>query len=78
VAVAIGAMAAISVAIYLGLVARGNHWPLYVLAVAAAPLALLAAAQGIQAVVSLGRGGAGNVEPRRDGGNAKGKMKNAE
>jgi hypothetical protein len=55
VAVVVGAMAAISVAIYLGLVARGNAWPLYVLAVASAPLALLAVVQGVQAVVGLGR-----------------------
>jgi hypothetical protein len=52
---AIGVMVALSVAIYLGLAARGSTWPLFVLAVASAPLALLAVAQGVQAVVSLGR-----------------------
>jgi hypothetical protein len=44
---AVGVMAAIAVAIYLGLVARGTTWPVFVFAVASAPLALLAAAQGV-------------------------------
>jgi hypothetical protein len=52
---AIGVMVALSVAIYLGLAARGSTWPMFVLAVASAPLALLAAAQGVQAAFSLGQ-----------------------
>jgi hypothetical protein len=54
---AIGVMVALSVAIYLGLAARGPSWPLFVLAVASAPLALLAVAQGLQAAVAITRKG---------------------
>ena len=50
---ALGVMAAISVAIYLGLVARGTNWPVFVFAVASAPLALLAVAQGISGLAKL-------------------------
>jgi hypothetical protein len=46
-------MVALSVAIYLGLAARGPSWPLFVLAVASAPLALLAVAQGLHALMSI-------------------------
>lgn len=50
---AVGVMAAVSVAIYLGLVARGTTWPVFVFAVASAPLALLAVAQGIVGLARL-------------------------
>lgn len=55
VAASIGVMAAISLGVYLGLVARGPAWPLFVLAVASAPLALLAVARVVQAVFSMGQ-----------------------
>ena len=50
---ALGVMAAISVAIFLGLVARGTTWPVFVFAVASAPLALLAVSQGISGLAKL-------------------------
>jgi hypothetical protein len=46
-------MVAISVAMYLGLVARGTSWPVFVFAIASAPLALLAVAQGISGLAKL-------------------------
>lgn len=46
-AAAVGVLVAVSLVIYLGLVARGGTWPVYVFAVAAAPLALLAVGQAL-------------------------------
>ncbi|MEX2186078.1 MAG: hypothetical protein WD875_04755 [Pirellulales bacterium] len=57
-AIAVASLAAVAFVIYLGLAARETAWPVYVLAVASAPLALLAAAQGVQALVKL-------LRPRR-------------
>lgn len=49
-AAAVGVLVAVSLVIYLGLVARGGTWPVYVFAVAAAPLALLAMGQAVHAL----------------------------
>lgn len=46
-------MAALAVVIYLGLAAQGEAWPIYVLAAASAPLALLTAVQAGQAAAGL-------------------------